>query len=251
MESLNEEIIVPDEEALNLDTSVKIEGLYSEDELDSENPSLSSSTINSYLPFKRTELDEKEYNKFIKNCERLVRSSLEYKDFILFCRETFKADVCSLTGETNDETGDIELHHYPLTLFDLCKIVLDDKLYKEVKFSSFDIALEVIKLHFCMFIGIVPLAGTLHKKYHNGNLEIPIQTVRGNYKKIRELYDLDPEIMSKLTLAENIKTSPYIGHIWGSDVALENSSETKKISNSDNSASDTLTEMQDIFADLK
>ena len=49
-----------------------------------------------------------------------------------------------------------------------------------------------------MFIGIVPLAGTLHKKYHNGFLDIPLQLVKGNYKKLLEFYDIDPELDDKL-----------------------------------------------------
>lgn len=258
MKSLNEEVIVDDEDAINLQIEIeaqKVEGLYSEDDdISSDDIGVKSTSLQSVLPFKRDSLDEKEYKGFIKNCERLVRGSLEYKEFVSFCRSSLKADVCSLTGENNEETNDIELHHYPFTLYDICKIVIDDKMYKEVKFSSFDIALEVIKLHFCMFIGIVPLAGTLHKKYHNGFLDIPLQLVKGNYKKILEFYDVDPELESKIKLAENITTSPYLEGGWNSqNNALENkgsdNSTTEQISKDIHK--DLNSELLDIFSDLK
>jgi hypothetical protein len=183
---------------------------------DSDDPELSSESLSMELPFKRMELGDKEYNKFIKNCERLVRSSPEYKEYVSFVRESFNASVCALTNENFDETGDIEIHHYPLTLYDICQTVLDSKLDKEEKFSSFDVALEVIKLHFAMFVGIVPLSGTLHKKYHLGYLDIPIQAVVGNYNKIGQLYDLSSELDSKINLAKQITHSPYQGNWLGS-----------------------------------
>jgi len=173
-------------------------------------PTLNSSSLDMELPFKRIELGDKEYTKFIKQVERLVRASIEYKEFISFVRESYKANVCALTGETQEETNDVEIHHYPLTLFDICKIVLDSKLEKGEKFSSFDVALEVIKLHFSMSVGIVPLIGTLHKKYHKGFLEIPIQTVIGNYKRIAEIYELEYELLDKIEIAERITSSKYI-----------------------------------------
>ena len=41
-------------------------------------------------------------------------------------------------------------------------------------------------------------------------LDIPLQLVKGNYKKILEFYDVDPEIEAKIKLAQNITTSPYL-----------------------------------------
>ena len=185
------------------------EVLNSSNEIDSDDLSVSSSSLQMKLPFKREALDEKEYKSFIKSCERLVRASPEYREFIKFARESYNADVCALTNENNDETDDIEIHHYPFTLYDLCQIVVDNKLLKGEKFASFDIALEVITLHFGMYIGFVPLSGTLHKKYHNGFLDIPIQAVKGNYAGLLELYDVDLDLIAKVNLAKQITHTPY------------------------------------------
>jgi len=50
------------------------------------------------------------------------------------------------------------------------------------KFCSFDIAQEAIELHFKNKIGYVTLIETMHEKFHNGHLQIPIDLVRGDYK---------------------------------------------------------------------
>jgi len=179
--------------------------LTSDDNDDTSSVSVKSETLKSYLPLKRKEFeDEKEFNRFIKSVERLVRGSPEYKEFINFARESLSANVCSFTGESEEETGDVEIHHYPLTLFDIVRAVIDDYIFNDKEFSSFDIASEVINLHFKLNIGFVPLIGTLHKKYHKGNLQIPIEYVLGNYDYIAQNTNIDPELANKIETAKKI-----------------------------------------------
>jgi len=182
--------------------------LTSDDETENVSPTVKSESLKAVLPLKRKEFeDEKEFNRFVKSVERLVRSSPEYREFINFTRESLNADVCSFTGETEDESGDVEIHHYPLTLFDIVRGVIDDFIFKDQEFSSFDITSEVIKLHFQLNIGFVPLIGTLHKKFHKGNLEIPIEYVLGNYEFLANSTNLDPELKNKLESAKRLTTN--------------------------------------------
>jgi len=176
-----------------------------EEAKETNSPTVKSESLKAILPLKRKEFeDEKEFNRFIKSVERLIRGSIEYREFIAFTRESLNANVCSFTGESEEETGDVELHHYPLTLFDIVRAVVDDFIYKDKEFSSFDIASEVIKLHFQLNIGFVPLIGTLHKKFHKGNLEIPIEYVLGNYDYLAENTELDPELRNKIESAKRL-----------------------------------------------
>jgi len=205
--------------------------IQSDDTSFDEGLSVKSDDLKTYLPLKKKDFDdEKEYVRFVKVVERLVRSSPEYRDFITFTRETLHADVCSFTGEREDETGDVELHHYPLNLFDIVKAVIDEYIYDDKSFTSFEIAETVIQLHFQLKIGIVPLIGTLHKKYHKGNLQIPIEFAIGDYEWIKENYHLDPELVNKIETAKQITTHntpelnwqpKYVQQIEHTDVSQE------------------------------
>lgn len=213
--------------------------IQSDDNSFDEGLSVKSEDLKSYLPLKKKEFDdEKEFIKFIKSVERLVRASTEYREFITFTRDSLNADVCSFTGETEEETGDVELHHYPLTLFDIVKSVVDEFIFKDKAFTSFEIAEEVIQLHYQLKISIVPLAGTLHKKYHKGNLQIPIEFTVGDYKWIPQNYHLDPELANKIEICKKITVSntpelswkpKYIGNpVSTQEPIVDSSIETKE-----------------------
>ena len=170
-----------------------------------EHGTIKSEATRTYLKLRRKDFaGEKEETRFIKNVERVVRSSLEYKEFIAFCRETLNATRCVFTGWTFDETSDIELHHYPLTLFEIVKSVIYDKIHKNEEFSTFDIAIEVMELHFNMKVGVVPLAGTLHKASHNGALTIPYEFILGSPSYITEILHVPSEIIEKVNIAKSI-----------------------------------------------
>ena len=52
----------------------------------------------------------------------------------------------------------------------------------EEEFCTFDIAHEAIKLHFQNKIGYVTLIKTMHEKFHNGKLGIPMNLIKGDYR---------------------------------------------------------------------
>lgn len=133
---------------------------------------------------------EKEFDKFIKCVERLVRYSQEYKEWVAYIIETLGQDRCALTSELIGECK-IEIHHHPINLYTICKAVTTDKMQKGHMFCSYDIATAVIELHFNNKIGYVPLLGDLHEKYHNGFLSLPIELVHGDYLNVLKNYKLD------------------------------------------------------------
>jgi len=165
-----------------------------------------------YLSLKRDNFaDEKEEKRFIKAVERMVRSSIEYREWLSFVRESLGMTACVFTGETEEETGDVEIHHHPLTLYDIVQAVCDTKILNNQSFSSFDIAYEVIDLHFKLKIGFVPLLGSLHKKFHNGYLEIPIELVQGDYKFLLNNYHIRKNVLDKVLKYESV-TLKTISH---------------------------------------
>jgi len=158
-----------------------------------------------YLSLRRSNFeDEKEEKRFFKNVERLVRGSIEYREWLAFVKDTLSLDFCAFTGETDAETGDIEIHHHPLTLFDIVQAVTDTYIMNDKEFCTFDIASEVIDLHFKLKIGFVPLLGSLHKKFHNGYLDIPIEFVHGDYKYILDNYFIRDHVKEKVLKYESV-----------------------------------------------
>jgi hypothetical protein len=171
-----------------------------------------------YLELNRKNfVDESEEKKFIKNVERLVRSSLEYKEWIKFIKDTLNLNVCVFSGETDEETDDIEIHHHPLTLYDIVQAVCDTKIMKDQEFCTFDIAKEVIDLHFTLKVGFVPMLRSLHKKFHNGYLDIPIELVHGDYRYILDNYFIRDNVLEKVRKYESVTLGKQPLLSWSKD----------------------------------
>lgn len=71
--------------------------------------------------------NDRSRSKFIKSCERLIRSSLEYRDYIQYLKENVGMDACAFFSNVNKDNNKrvrIEVHHAPLTLYDICDVVL-------------------------------------------------------------------------------------------------------------------------------
>ena len=69
-------------------------------------------------------ITEKDKIKFIKTVEKLVRASLEYRNYIDFLKENVGLDSCIFfqkitAGSNSKKRIKIEIHHEPLTLFDI------------------------------------------------------------------------------------------------------------------------------------
>lgn len=133
---------------------------------------------------------EKEQDKFIKCVERQVRSSSEYKLWHKYVTDNLGHDACVLTEETMNETK-IDIHHHPVSLYHICKAIINDKLTNDQEFCTFDISTEAIELHFKNKIGYMPLLSNLHEKYHNGYLDLPIDLVHGDYMSFIKGYPIE------------------------------------------------------------
>jgi len=162
--------------------------------------------------------NETEYNKFIKNCEKLVRGSLEYKLWRNYIIDVLGINECALTKEVMHEAT-VEIHHQVPSLFILIKALVNKKLDKTESFSTFDIAIEAIELHFKNKVGYIPLLSSLHEKFHNGFLKLPFELIKGDYNYfLNELSKyLDSEDLDALQerLAVSLKDYKYEG--WSKD----------------------------------
>lgn len=124
--------------------------------------------------------NETEYKKFVKNCELLVRRCNEYKLWKAYIVDVLQINSCMITHENITEVS-IEVHHHIPSLFTLISSLVNKHIEKSEDFCSFDIAQEAIELHFKNKIGYVTLLKSMHEKFHNGYLDIPIELVKGDY----------------------------------------------------------------------
>lgn len=131
--------------------------------------------------------DEKELDKFVKACERLIRSSPEYRIWTSYIRDSLGYYKCEVTGEQHAQTT-VDIHHHPFSLYSIVKAVILKKVSGAVEFCSYDICEEVIKLHYEMRAPFCLLVSSLHEKFHNGFFLIPIELIRGDMQHLFDKY---------------------------------------------------------------
>jgi hypothetical protein len=124
--------------------------------------------------------NEAEYKRFVKNTEMLVRRCNEYKLWKDYIIDVLQINECMITHESIDQVS-IEVHHHIPSMYTLICSLVNKKLDNSQEFCTFDIAQEAIELHFKNKIGYVTLIKSLHEKFHNGFLTIPISMVKGDY----------------------------------------------------------------------
>lgn len=155
-------------------------------------------------------MDKKDRANYIKDLEKIVRGSFEYRQFIQYLRENMNMDSCAfLENVSNKETFKvkIELHHTPFTLYDICTIVLNRRLSLNLPTDIEMVAKEVVGLHYYLFIGLIPLSETVHKLVHNQYLFVPLTNVLGNYPAFVEMYNdyIPPDLLE--TYENNLEYS--------------------------------------------
>lgn len=136
--------------------------------------------------------NEKERNILIKNIERLVRTSIEYRKYIRFLRTNMNITKCTFHPDVNVEIlkkTKIEFHHYPFTLYEIVDTVIEKQSKINPIINPFDVAEEVMQLHFDLKVGLVPLSKTLHELVHSGKKFINLKYVKGNYLKFISSYN--------------------------------------------------------------
>ena len=131
--------------------------------------------------------NEAAYKKFVRNCEALIRKSVEYKEWRDYIIDVLQINSCAITNE-NMQDVTIEVHHHLPSLFTLVTALVNKHIEETTEFCTFDICQEAIQLHFQNRVGYVTLLKSMHEKFHNGKLEIPISLVKGDYNHFVRTY---------------------------------------------------------------
>jgi len=128
-------------------------------------------------------MDEKAWDKFIKKTESVARRSMELKSFIQYLKDELDMGHCHFFQNIDHADISVEIHHYPFGMYDLCDIIARKRIINNEPFSTFEVANEIVRIHYEKLVGLVPLSKTLHQLAHSGKLLIPVQTVFGDIKE--------------------------------------------------------------------
>lgn len=159
-------------------------------------------------------LSDRDKLKVIKNIERIVRGSQEYKQYVAFLRKEIDMTMCSYFTNISKKDGakvSIEIHHEPFTLFDITQIVLEKWVTQGLKINPILIAEEVMRIHFQGKVGLIPLSITVHDLVHSGKIFIPLQNVYGDFISFLEEYepyiseDLKDVLELKLQMSKDVE----------------------------------------------
>lgn len=153
--------------------------------------------------------DEKDFKKYINDVEDSVRKSMEYNEFIMYLRNYMDMNKCALFGNvSNIETTriKIELHHHPFTLHDITMTIYNKRMYYGESLERELVAKEAMYIHYFLYVGLVPLAQTVHEMVHNQILFIPLNIVLGKYKEFMNQYRqfIPEEVMEKYNMYESL-----------------------------------------------
>ena len=120
-------------------------------------------------------------DKLIKRIEKIIRTSFEYREYIQFLKEELDLNYCSFFSNVNWDDITIEMHHSLFTLYDITAIVLNKQLINNTKVTVWDVAEEVMYIHYKNIIALTPLSKTVHDLVHTGDVFIPLQMQYGDW----------------------------------------------------------------------
>lgn len=149
---------------------------------------------------------EKDKTRFINDVKKIVRSSMEYRDYIAYLKTYMDMDHCAFFEKVSSHDSSkikIEVHHEPFTLHDYIKCIIDKYIDEGKECNAFDIADDVVRLHYENKVGLIPLSATMHELVHSGSgkIVIPLWMIYGNYAEFLEEYEAyasDEAIFDKL-----------------------------------------------------
>ena len=136
-------------------------------------------------------MNPKDATKFIKDLEGVVRTSFEYRQLMAFLRDTEGMNECTfLRNVTNTDNTNvrIEIHHTPFTLYDIAMSVTARRVSHGESLDIFDVAKEIMWLHYAGWVGLIPVCETVHQMIHSAYLFVPTNVIRGDYEEFIDAY---------------------------------------------------------------
>ena len=126
------------------------------------------------LYFKDNEyfFDDASYSKFIKEVEKMVRTSKDYAHFVGYIKNTLGMNFCEVLSKVQESDNvEVEMHHGPIfTLYDICEVILNWFLKNGQRINTFRVANKVLDEHYALHVQVIMLSKTMHEAVHNKDI---------------------------------------------------------------------------------
>lgn len=162
-----------------------------------EHGSVSSNMLPYEIQYKKDKdffLVLENYVNFIKGCEKFVRATTDYKNYVAELKLN-GFTRCQVLGEIDSQMGvpghnvTVEMHHGPiLTLFDYCAAVMTHLLKKGTRVRTPLVASIVMDEHWAGHVQTVFLSKTAHQAVDSGKLFINLKQAYGNLNEFLKKY---------------------------------------------------------------
>lgn len=147
----------------------------------------------------------KERRKCIERIKGIVRTSMEYKDYVFYLKQFAQFDKCAfyqqLSSSNPSSKAKIEAHHGPLTIDDICAIVLQKYIDEGLEINELMIAEEVLELHYRNMVGLTPLSKTVHQIITDSDkVFVPVYMYYGQWMAFLDEYSeyIDEKYFDKI-----------------------------------------------------
>lgn len=178
------------------------------------NPMISSPNAPYAIQFYQTRetlnSDADIFKRFIDNAIMRFRRSRTYSGYKGYLIE-LGLDRDQMMSNITNEMATIEMHHNGLTIFDIAIILTNHILTVSGKISTFDLVLELKKVHTNNLVPLVMLSRTSHQMvHHNEEFFVPASMCFGFWTELLDKYKFGITYGIAKKLYYFIKTS--IGH---------------------------------------
>lgn len=182
--------------------------IYKKNELSTEVGTIKIDNLPPYEIQDYDVFDEKDFKKYINDVKKIVRNSLEYRQYIQYLRKNMNMNEDSFFENINNEEDSkvkIEIHHTPYSLEDICLTVFNKRVFYGEDLDVEEVAKEVMYIHYFLIIGLIPLSTTVHELVHNNFIFIPTNKVVGDYKEFEQTYEhwIPEEVKEKVKARED------------------------------------------------
>ena len=148
--------------------------------------------------------NNKERYKYCTMIKMMVRSSLEYREYIKFLKKYMHMDKCVVFEnlQTENKHYRIELHHDPFTLMEIINVVVSKRQALGESLNPYLVTEEVLELHYDDKVGLINLSITAHELAEKGRIFIPLQRIYQRYDLFVEEYEeyMDDTLKQKIEL---------------------------------------------------
>ena len=152
--------------------------------------------------------NKKSRYKYCTEVKSLVRKTPEYREWVSFLKNNLGMYGCDVFRNLDNSPESrkhytVELHHTPFTLMEIVDTVVSKREYYGESLDIYDVAEEILCLHFDGKVGLINLTKTAHELAEKGRIFIPLQRIyhQGYIEFVNDYEEfMTPQLKNKIEL---------------------------------------------------